>query len=348
MADFITGREIILAVKKASDWRTAVACGASDGVLIKTDGMGAKAPTYIPDDSLGNSDLEYEYRTNEEQTGNVAGILRYEGWDVLLALSLGTAGSPANLSGSAYSNTYSPADSIADDFATIALKKSATTNNIWEIPSAKITGFTITGKIGELCQITVNEMGNKVENQSAINTNASIASVTYPDKGNAVKMDARTLIRMNTQSGSALADSDIIYPSEFEVTYNRPFESDFEAGFSDASEPVQNGFAEATIKLVFDKYNSDTFMDAIAADTDQKMELHLEGAEIETNYRYTFRFEFPKITWKTADAPVTGPGKIPQTVEGTLLKVSSAPTGMTTTDPLSIYVQNTRSTDPLS
>ena len=53
-----------------------------------------------------------------------------------------------------YSNTYKVADSIADLFATLAMKKSGTTNDIWEIPSAAITGFTIECNIGELAMIT--------------------------------------------------------------------------------------------------------------------------------------------------------------------------------------------------
>lgn len=346
MSDWITGREIVAAAKHASAWRTAVALGAGDGVLITSESGFTKAPQYKDDDSLGNPDILETYKMLESLSGpSLSGYLRYESWDVLLAHALGTAGTPTQVESTAYYNTYSPADNIAGKFVTLAMKKSATTHNIWEIPSAKVTGFTISGRVGEFQTISINLMGNKLENQSAVNT--SLSSVTYPTKQNLIKFDTRTKFRMNTQSGDALSDSDIIYPMSYEITYQRPHQENFEAMYADASEPVQSGFATATIKLGFDKYSSDTFMDSIAADTEKKMDVLFEGDIIAGSTRYTLRFDLPKIRWQTGEAPVSGPGTIPHNLTGRLLGVSSAPTGMTgVTDPLSMYVVNTRTTDP--
>ena len=348
MAEFITGREIIAAAKKASTWRTAASLGSDDGILITGESLGAKAPTYLPDDSLGNADIFDMVRTSEKVAGSVTGYLRYEGWDVLMALALGTAGTPTQDNGTAYYNTYSPADSIADIFGTFAIKKAGTAHGIWEVPSFMSTGFTISGAIGSLTTITVNMEGNKIETSSPVNSDLS--SVTYPDKEHLLIMDSSFKMRMNSQSGGALADSDKIYPSSFEITYNRPFADNFEAGYSDMSQPIQSNFAEATIRLAFDKYNLDTFMDAINDDADQKMDILFEGTTISgSTSKYTFRIDLPKITWTSAAANVGGPGTIPHEIEGRLLAVTSAPTGMTgVTDPLSIYVINTRSTDPLA
>lgn len=349
MADFITGREIICGAKKAAAWRTALSLGANDGLLITAEALGAKAPQYKPDDSLGNADIKNMIRTLENISGgSITGYLRYEGWDVLMALALGTAGTPTQLSGTAYYNTYSPADSIADLFATFAIKKSGTSHNIWEVPSAKIHGFTISGEVGNLCTIAMNMMGNKIETVSPVNT--SLSSVTYPTSTNVARIDSRTKFRMNTQSGGALSDSDIIYPYNFELIYNRPMKENYEAGNTDMSEPVQDGFAEAKLKLTFDKYNLDTFMDAIAAETDQKMDILLEGGLITggNGQRYLMRFDLPKLTWMTGAADVGGPGVIQHVVEAQLLAVDSAPTGMSgVIDPLSVYVENMRTTDPL-
>lgn len=351
MGNEISGREIILGAKKATTWRTAVACGAGDGVLIKTEGFGPKAPTFLPDDSLGQDDIMYQYNVGEAlERGSIGGLLRYQGWDVLLAMALGTAGNPTQAEGTAYYNTYSPAANISGKFVTLAMKKKGTgsAKDIWEIPSAKITGFTIRGRIRELCSIDINFMGNKIENQSAVNTNATIVNVTYPTRANVVTLNSNFKVRMNAQGGAALADSDKIYPYGFELTYNRPMEAAFEAGNTDMSEPDQNGFATATLRLDFDKYNIDTFMDAIAADAAQKIDLLLKGDVITGTNNYQMRFDFPKINVKSAAAPVNGPGKISHSIELDLLAVSAAPTGMTATDPLSIYVMNTRTTDPLA
>lgn len=347
MTNFITGREIIAAIAKASTWRTAVSLGADDGILITDESLGAKAPTYVPDNSLGHPDIYVMERTNEKMEGSLNGYLRYEGWDVMLAMALGTAGTPTQDNGTAYYNTYSPADSIADIFGTLAIKKAGTSHGIWEVPSCMVTGFTISATIGELAKISFNVMGNKIETSNP--TNTDLSSVTYPDEEHVVLMDSNFKVRMNSQSGGALSDSDKIYPSSFEITYTRPMADNFEAGYSDMSQPVQNDFAEATIKLTFDKYNLDTFMDAINDDTDQKMDITFVGPAISgATSNYTMRFDFPKITFLSAASNVGGPGTIPHEVEGRLLAVTSAPTGMSVVDPLSIYVVNTRSTDPLA
>ena len=48
----ITGREFLIGVKKASAWRTAVACGANDGVLILSETL-KQAIEHLDDDSAG-------------------------------------------------------------------------------------------------------------------------------------------------------------------------------------------------------------------------------------------------------------------------------------------------------
>lgn len=344
---FITGREIILGGAKATTWRTGVSVNSANaGLLIKSESIGAKAPQFQDDDSLGSPDILFTYKTLESCSGNLDAYARYEGLDLLFAMALGAADSPVQGDGTAYYNTYSCADEIAGLFATLAMKKAGTSHGVWEIPSAKIHGFTIKGQVGQLCTVTFNLMGNKIETTSPVNT--TLASVTPRTKGNVIKFDTLTRFRMNSQSGAALANSDAIYPFSFEITYNRPHEDNFEASYTDASEPVQSGFADASIRLAFDKYNLDTFMDAIEADTDQKMDIEFLGDVISGAWRYTMRLDLPKVKWRSAESPVSGPGKIPHNVEGRLLAVASAPTGMTATDPLSMYVINTLTTSPLA
>jgi hypothetical protein len=347
MPDFITGREIIAAVGKGSVWRTAVSVNAANkGVLLTSEGLGAKAPTFIQDESLGLTDLRELIKTCEGMGGSVGGVLRYETWDLLLACALGASGVPACVEGSAYSHVYSVADNIDDCFVTLAMKKADTTHGIWEVPSATVTGFTIGGTLCQLGTITFNLMGNKLEILSPVNT--SLANVTYRSRVAQAKFDSRSKIRMNTQSGGALADSDKVYPHTFELTFARPFEESREVGYSDAGQPVQNGYTDVRVKLGFDKYNLDTFLDAIANETDQKMDILFEGAIISGATRYTLRIDIPKITWLSGDAPVGGPGKIPHSVEGRCLAVAAAPTGMAgVTDPISIYMINTLSTSPI-
>lgn len=353
MGNWIDGRNIIVGAKKATTWRTAVQVGAGEGLLVTSESGFTKAPNYVPDDSLGLIDIREYYKVSEAVTGGtINGYLRYEGWDLLLALALGsTAGTPSNVEGSAYYNTYYVADSVDGKFCTLVFKKKAAGSNkdIWEVPSAKIMGFTISAQVGQLATISFNIMGNKIENQSSVNDNTTVASITEPTKSHLAILDTRSKIRMNSQSGAALTDDDRIYPTSFEITYSRPFREDYEASYNDMSEPLQNGYPDTTIKLGFNKYDLDDFMDAIEADSEFKMDILLEGRTITgTSTRYAFIFEMPKVVWHEADSPAGSADTIPHDVTGRMLRVDSAPTGMSYTTPLNITVYNTRSTDPLA
>ena len=127
MSDFITGREVKLGIKQATDWRTAVSVGADDGFYILNEGMGAKEPEFRDDDSLGQDDIRCTYRVAESVQGaNLNGYLRYNHWDLLFAMALGTVGTPTQLESTAYYNSYSPASGIDGYFATLAMKKANT------------------------------------------------------------------------------------------------------------------------------------------------------------------------------------------------------------------------------
>lgn len=331
MANWITGREIIAAAKKAAAWRTAVACGAGDGVLITRDSMGPKSPTFVDDNSLGQAEISKSIQTSESLTGGSwEGLFRYEGWDLLLALALGTSTYAAGANSKEH--LYTPSASTTGLFATLAMKKTGTTHDIWEIPSAKVTGFTIRGRVGELCTVNFTFSGSKIESESTTNTTATMANVTYPLNASAdgqVKMDANTSILMNAAGAGALAGGDQIYPTEFELSYERPIDEPFEAGYADMSEPAQNDFGRGTINLSFDKYGIDEFTDAISAGTNQKMKLTLEGAIIGGSDTYKFDVYLPNISFQSVNADVPGPGPVPLAVEGRLLATDAAPAGFT-------------------
>lgn len=347
-----TGREIKAAVKKATTWRTAVAVGALNGLLITNDGMGAMEPIYIDDDSLGQADIKNTYLVGHALKGRtLEGYLRFEGWDLLFALVCGSATNPAQLSGTAYSHTDVITDNNAELFATYAVYKALTTYGVWEVPSAKFNGFKVSCNVGELAKVSFDFSGNKIDTTGATNNSTSMGNVTYPTSGNLCRMDTRFKMRMNAQAGAALADSDKIYPHGFTITFKRPMsEDEFEAGYSDMSEPVQNGFAEASIELKFDKYDADTFMSAILAETAYKMDILFQGDIIAAAYRYELRFDIPKIQWKVSEAPASGPGKIPLTITGRCFGVDAAPTGFNAAavDPFYIYHANTVTTNPLA
>jgi hypothetical protein len=353
MADWIDGRQTIMAIGKGATWRTAVSVNtANAGVLFTSESLGAKAPTFLEDDSLGKDDIDDLIRTHEKMDGSFTAYLRFQDLDVPLAMTLGAAASP-NLAGTlTYGATLSVNSNIDGIFGTIAIKKANTTDGIWEIPSAKFRGFTLTAQVGALAKMEFRLMGNRITTVAASVTNTSLASVTYPDTAIAL-MDGNFYLRMNSASASALSSSNNLHPNQVEVTYDRPEAEQYEAGYRDASEPVQNGFASGSIKLMFDKYNLDTFMDALDANgsNDFKAEIYFKGPLIEGSANkkyYSIKIQMPHVVWTVGQADVSGPGTIPHTVEGRFLQASSTPSGMQGTDPCYFIIQNKRSTNALA
>ena len=200
-------------------------------------------------------------------------------------------------------------------------------------------------------KLSLDCMADECELASSTNTYSTIANVTYPDKGNRIIWDANATFKINDESGAALADGDKVYPSGFELSFNRPMEADWVAGASGMAEPSPTGFPEATLTLKFPRYNdaNHAFFTNWNADTRKKMEIYFKGALIESTYYYEFTITMPNLKVTNASAPISGPGKIPTDISFRLLGTDSAPTGMTgITKPFQIDIQNTRSTDPLA
>jgi len=350
MANWITGREIIVGLDIAATWREPVSVNAvGKGLLITAESMGAKAPNYLADDSLGQDDIDELIRTSEAITGGgLTGYFRFQDWDMPLAMALGSAASPATaaLATLTMQATYSMSSNIDGIFGTLAMKKAGTTYGVWEIPSVKFTGFTIHGAVNELATIETRYSGNKIETVGASNT--TLSTVSYTDSPIAV-MNTRFAIRMNTSGCAALTDADKIYPQEFEVIMDRPMDEPYEAGHEDMSEPVQDGFAEVTLNMTFDKYSMDTYMSSLDDSSTRvfKLDIEFEGKIIEGVRRYGCLINMPKVQFTQAESTVGGPGKIGHVVTGRCLRVASAVTGMVGTDPINIIMTNTRTTNVL-
>jgi len=349
MGDPITGRELIIGLKKTAAWGTALACGATDGVLILSESI-KQTIEDLADDSLGAYFHHQTDKGKRNVAGNLEAYMRYEGLDVALALIMGTAGVPTIQGATAaYINSYVMANEIYGLFATLAMLKKS--DVVHEFPSIKLHGFTLSGEMYAPMKITLNTLPDKLVTDSVINTAATMANVTYPDKSNRIIMNSDTTVKINDKSAIALADGDKVYPASFELTFNRPLEGDIVVGAEGIDEPIGTGFPEATLKLTFPKYddaNHDFFADWEAF-TEKKAEIYLKGTLIEDTYYYDFKITMPNLKVTDVDTPAAGPGKIPNSLTFRLLGTDSAPLGMTgITKPFQIDVTNKRTTDPLA
>lgn len=349
MPNPLTGREVLIGLKKAATWRTAVACGANDGILILSESF-KQTIEHLDDDSVG---LPFIQRTDQgkiEASGGMEAYMRYEGLDVLIALIMGTAGTPSQQGvTAAYTNSYVMADNLSGLFATLAMKKKS--DKVFEYPSVKFHQFGLSGEMNAPVKLTVEGIANLLELASVTNTAATSADITYPDKGNRIILNKDAHFWLNDESGDALDGDDAIYPSSFELSFNRPMEADLVVGNEDVDEPIGEGFPEITLTLNFPRYNdaNDAFFTDWEALTRKKLEIYFKGDLIEDTYYYEFKISLPNLKVIDPDAAISGPGKIPVSLSFKVLGTDSAPTGMSgITKPFQIDVQNKMTTDPLA
>lgn len=349
MANEITGREFLIALKKAAAWHTPVACGAGDGLLILSDGIKVAIPTEL-DDSAGQQWITQADAGVKDIKGSLEAYMRYEGFDVALALIMGaTAGAPAQQEATAaYANTYSLSSNLSGLFATLAQKKLV--NKIWEFTSLKLHGFKLGCEMNKPVKLSLEGIADTLDRASAVNTTGTMAAVTMPDTENRIIMNKDTVVRINDQDAIALGAGDELYPSSIEFSFNRPMDAEPVAGQDGVDEPADNGFPVATMTMKFPRYNTanDAFFDDWDAFTSKKMDITFTGRVIEGAYNYQFKISLPHVKVDNPEAPVSGPGKIPFSLSFQILAATAAPAGMTHATPFQIDVINKRTTDPLA
>ncbi len=348
MTKEITGRETICGLAKADTWHTPVAIVAGEGVLILADNIKVGMDLEL-DESAGQQWITEADAGVENVSGNIEAYMRYEGFDLWLALIMGISKVPTQLEATtAYSNTYDLASKIDGMFATLAQKK--LTDKVWEYPAVKLHGFKLSGEMNKPVKISFDAICDTLDRASVTNTAASMALVTALKK-NRIIMNKDTVFRMNDQAAGELLDTDKLHPSSFELTFTRPMDSDFVAGQDGVDEPADNGFPTCSLALKFPRYNSenDAYFDDWKSTVSKKMDITFTGKTIEGDHKYSFRILFSNLKIDNPEAPVSGPGKIPYSMNLRAIGADVAPAGMTgLVAPLRIETTNTRTTDPLA
>lgn len=145
------GSEIKAAFKKATLWNVPGMAAANDGVLVLPSGM-RKDITHNLDESLGLYFSKDGIAAPIKVEGDISGYLRYDGLDILLAMYMGTAGTPTQQGGTAaYAYTYKVNTSLDGLFGTYVKNMK---NYVEEYPGVKISGVTIKGETGKTLQAT--------------------------------------------------------------------------------------------------------------------------------------------------------------------------------------------------
>jgi hypothetical protein len=346
MADKAVGIETNAAAKKATVWGTAVAAGAGDGIKINNHTIVKTVENHM-DSPLGCAFVTEQDQGEQAVAGDIEAFLRYDSLDLLIALAMGATGGAPSQQGAttAYAQSFTLANTLDALFATLVLENNV---NIDEYPGLKVAGFTIAGEINAPVTITFHVICDKRETDSVTNTDVTFANVTFTETKNRV-IFGQGVYRMNDASDIALAAGDAIYPSAFELVFQRNLAGKYtRAGFDYIDEPSSDGEPTITLQLTFPRYTTKTPFTDWDADTIKKLDITFTGAEIEAPYNRVFLLSFPNL--KTADANLEYVKEImPYEVTFTCLPADAAPAGMVgITLPFQIDVINQETADVLA
>lgn len=332
-----TGREIIAAFKKATTWGAPAACAQNDVLLITSESV-TRNREQLQDDSAGLAYVSASDQGLITCGGELEAYLRYQGLETLLAMVMGQAAEPVDNGDGSYTHQLDPAAATDGLFGTLAIHKGY---SVHEFASAKVDGFTISGKAGQPLSVSFSLICDDrvINTTSGVNANASFGTLRAPNAGNRVLFrQARFLL--NDQSADALGASDEIRPSGFTLSFKRNLAGDHLAGGNDViAEPLPTGLPELSLELEFPVYTSDVFLNDLGSDTRKKMIISFSGASGQG-----LNLTMPHVALTNAEASVNGAGKITHPVSAVLLAPTSAPAGMDGLGgPLRLSLTNDRS-----
>lgn len=361
MSNALTGLKQALAVKKAATWGTAVACVALDGVQFLTGQAKHDAPVET-DNSRGTAFAVDGTPGAITAGGSYDLNLRYAGADVLIAMLMGIAGAPTiQAATTAYKNIYKWSPDVYGKMVTIAKRIIDNTGAgyIEEIPTAKISGITISGEVGaKPLTLKLEVIGTEREFGSTINTVATFGSVTTPAEAmvNPV-MFSHLAFRLNDATGADFVGGDAIYPSKFTLSIKRKVKGEYTGQYRNIlgtntqdmiDEPTNDGFPDIQLTLEFPTHSGTTWLSALGNDTRKKCDITATSLNLAgVGYAYKHLWQFPHLQLLNVN-PTDGNGRITEPLTFQVLGSVTAPTGMTgITDPLWWTVINKRTTDPL-
>src|SRR6185295_6325893 len=152
------GHNSTFAFKKSTDqWgRKAMVCGAGDAVELDNQTLIPKVGMIENDAATGSITRKKGVKGNEIVAGDVGPApLYYRGLELMIAMVLGTAGTPTNLAGTAYKHLLRLAQNHKGIFGTFIADYFGTLDGpIWEYPFVKLTGFKIEMEEGKMAKIT--------------------------------------------------------------------------------------------------------------------------------------------------------------------------------------------------
>ena len=336
----LTGREAKLAFAKFATNSWGVAASVTKGAYFQSSGGLRLQPALVNDEAFGQSFLgagDLGDVTAPDIT--LTGRARYDDHTYILdALAMGSP-TAVTLSNSATGQTpsfqhiFNLAPSTDGLGCTVAVDKVTWVD---ELTSAKVVGFSETVGDNGVMDISYKLLGSKPTNISSVNINSTVAGASYPALSNRVFRSQGTF-RLNVQSGGALAASDAVTISEFELEFERPQDAPHVFGQDYIAAPADNGFPTVQFKVTKPRFTTSDGSIYAALRTQGvkfKADLTYLGSYINSTDRYTKKYEFPHVEvleWNGAD--VSGAEQVKPDITFVAKLATSSPTGMAFVNP---------------
>lgn len=321
--------------KVASVWNTEVLVDAGYGLEFTSESLTPDSQ-FIPDMEIsGSATTQFGDKGNEFHSGNFVMDGKYQGVEHLIAQAFGTAGTPSQVAtDDAYKHVFKLNKNKEGLFSTVVIDKIV---EVWEYPTCKVASFSLSVAPGQRAKYQFSLIPGSLNINTSTGTNktSTVSGMTLPSVREFLKF-SQLAIRVNAQSGGALANSDLIYPSEFNLQINNNYPTDdvtTKYGYR-VDEPVQNGFTEITGTVGFSKYYdgsnaNNTFLAGMIAKTRYKMDAVFTGPIADGSTPFSMSLFFPDVQFVSGTANVGGPQRVPLQLQFKASRVSTAPTGFT-------------------
>lgn len=350
----IAGIEKRLGIKQGDAWGTAVALGVLCELLVlSASGMNNG-------DASGKDASRGRYHSTDGWLGEVKCTpalkfnLRYDGCQEILGGIMGGCTDPALVPTTALSYDWQMEllNDIEGLFFTLAENMKSYIN---EIPSFKITGFTLSGNAGEPLTLEVKGIGIEAFTDSLVNTLSTMNNLTARETENLVMFSQGTYLLNDRDDIALAAPTHKVNINGFTLDYDRnlsgvpgSFVSSGAVPRDCVDEPTVNGEPKAELTLKFPRHTSPTRLQDLGDDVRKKMTLEFNGKVIEGTTKRSFAVDLAHLQIINAN-PTDDNGIIKEDLKCLVHCPPAAPAGMTAlTQPFRFRGVNKQSTNPIT
>lgn len=345
MAVSITGRSSITAfaipaTSTDQTWGTALGTTAANDEILHIDlGPLVNPRDDIPDPSAGYQWHEYVDLGRENVGPDITMLLRYSGrqWSMISQLM----GDDAISGGSdPYTHLFTLLDQIDCNnlWGTLANQTGASGNEkIREWTSIKPIGFTIEGPDGDgYMTLTIRTIANTCKlGADATWDPTAFGNVTHISLNSALPPPVpfgAVEFKMNARTGGDVTSEIAIPIQSISLTFDRGLGPEHISRASQteewqSAEPIEDGIPEQMLTIVLADHNVLTYFEAFQDEIEYKARLFWS---LDANH--DIKIEIPCMKFITPDANISGPARIPETLNFRLMKALANPTGMAFTN----------------